>query len=61
MAQLCGPGGDAEFGFHHWLLLVECDHTATRYPDGQVWATPNPTGGQVIVHVCRIDVLQKEY
>ncbi len=49
MAQLRGPGGDAESGFHNWLLLAECHHPATRYPDGQVWAAPHTPGGQVMV------------
>lgn len=49
MAQLCGPGGDAEFGLHHWLVLAERHHTSARYPDGQVWAPPDPPGGQVML------------
>lgn len=47
MAQLRGPGGDVEFGFHHRQLPAERHHSAVRYPDGQVWAPPNPAGGQV--------------
>lgn len=49
MAQLRGSGGDAESGLHHRVLLAQRHHPATRDPDGQVWATPNSTGGQVMV------------
>lgn len=49
VAQLRGPGGDAESGLHHRLLLAQCHHPATRYPDGQVWSAPNSPGGQVMV------------
>lgn len=49
MAQLRGPGGDAESGLHHWLLLTQRHHPAARYPNGQVWATANSPGGQVMV------------
>lgn len=49
VAYLCGPGGDAEFGFHHWLLLAQCHHTAAWDPDGQVWASPDPLGWQVML------------
>lgn len=49
MAQLRGPGGDAESGLHHWLLLAQRHHPAARYPDGQVRPTPNSPGGQVMV------------
>lgn len=48
MDQLCGPGGDAESGLHHWLILAQCYHSTTWDPDGQVWATPNSSGGQVM-------------
>uniref|UniRef100_A0A4W6DG14 Uncharacterized protein n=1 Tax=Lates calcarifer TaxID=8187 RepID=A0A4W6DG14_LATCA len=49
MAQLRGPGGDAESGLHHRLLLAQRHHAAARYPDGQVWAAPNSPGGQVSI------------
>lgn len=49
VAQLRGPGGDAESGLHHRLLLAQRHHPAAWYPDGQVRATPNSTGGQVMV------------
>lgn len=48
-AQLRGPGGNAEFGFHHWQLPAERNDSAAGYPDGQVWAPPNPPDGQVNV------------
>lgn len=47
MAQLRGSGGDVELGFHHWQLPAERNDSAARYPDGQVWAPPNPPDGQV--------------
>lgn len=47
MAQLRGSGGDAEPGIHHRVFLAECHHAASRHPDGQVWAAPNPPGGKV--------------
>lgn len=53
MAQLRGPGGDAESGLHHWLLPAQRHHPAARYTDGQVWATPNSPDGQVIATICK--------
>lgn len=47
MAQLCGPGRDAESGFHHRLLPAERHHASARHPDGQVWTTPHPSDGKV--------------
>lgn len=47
VAQLCGPGGDAEFGLHHRLLPAERHHASAWHPDGQVWATPHPPGRKV--------------
>lgn len=49
MAQLRGPGGDAESGLHDWLVLTERHHSAARYPDGQVWTAPNSPDGQVVL------------
>ena len=49
MAQLCGPGGDAESGLHHRFLPAQCHNTAARYPHGQVWSTSNSAGGQVMI------------
>lgn len=62
MAQLRGPGGDAESGFHHWLLPAECHHTSTGRPDGQVWAAPHPPGRQVMaVYTIRFVLCMDDY
>lgn len=48
MAQLRGPGGDAEPRLHHRLVPAQRHHPASRHPDGQVWAAPAAPGWQVM-------------
>uniref|UniRef100_A0A8C5CUS2 Solute carrier family 43 member 1a n=1 Tax=Gadus morhua TaxID=8049 RepID=A0A8C5CUS2_GADMO len=47
VAELRGPGGDAEPGLHHRLLPAQRHHPAAGHPDGQVRAAAHPAGRQL--------------
>ena len=47
VAELCGPGGDAQPGLHNRLLPAERRNTSTGHPHGQIRAPSSQADRQV--------------